>query len=251
MYSRNSFGSFYPVDSCIHRLNPIIKLINFIIIVLLVLLSPSVYINGFMFILVLIMMILSFVPFRYYLNSIYSLRYIYILIAILCLYFNTSLETCFVYIAKVIIVVEYLNILSFTTSPSETIYSIEKFLSFFNFLYLPVSKFAVKINSVIRYLPLYLTVEYKAFKASASRGVDYNNMNIFKRTKVFFEVNSNVKRLTSYHNKLIEDASELRLYDIKSQRTNYSTNKVGFYDIFFLLFHLVLIYAYLVEEGIL
>ena len=28
MYSRNSFGSFYPVDSSVHRLNPVVKLFN-------------------------------------------------------------------------------------------------------------------------------------------------------------------------------------------------------------------------------
>ena len=31
MYSRNSFGSYYPISSTIHKLNPIMKLINFII----------------------------------------------------------------------------------------------------------------------------------------------------------------------------------------------------------------------------
>ena len=251
MYSRNSFGSYYPVNSTLHRLNPIVKLINFLITILLVILSQSIYINGFILVLVFIMMLLSFVPFKYYFDSVYSLRYVYILIALICFYFKTSLEVCLMYMGKVIIVVEYLNILAYTTSPSESIYAIEKFLSFFNFLYLPVSKAAVKINSILRYLPLYLTVENKAFKASSSRGIDYTNMNIFKRTKVFFKVSSNVRRLTNYHNKQIAECSELRLYDIKKHRTNYRTNNVGFYDIFFMIFHLILFYAYLVEEGIL
>ena len=251
MYSRNSFGSYYPINSRIHRLNPVIKLINFILVLLLVILSKSVYINGFILVFVFVMMLLSFVPFKYYLKSIYSLRYVYLLIALICLYFNTSVEVCLVYIAKVIIVVEYLNIIAFTTSPSENIYGVEKFLSFFNFLYLNVSKIAVKINSIIRYLPLYITVQDKAFKASSSRGVDYNNMNIFERTKVFFSVNKNVRRLTNYHNKMTNESSEMRMYDIRKYRTNYRTNKVGFYDIFFLLFHLLLFYAYFVEEGIL
>ena len=30
MYSRNSFGSYYPVESMIHKLNPVIKIINFV-----------------------------------------------------------------------------------------------------------------------------------------------------------------------------------------------------------------------------
>ena len=251
MYSRNSFGSYYPVHSSIHMLNPVIKLINFLITILLVILSSSLYINGFMFLLVVILMLLSFVPFRYYFNTIWSLRYIYVLIAVICLYFGTTLEVCLMYIAKVIIVVEYLNILAFTTSPSESIYGIEKFLSLFNFLYLPISNISFKINSILRYFPLYLTVEYKAFKASASRGVDYSHLNIFKRIKYFFKVHSNIRRLTKNKNKEIESASEIRLFDLQTYRTNFRTNKVAFYDISFLLFHLVLVYAHAVESGLL
>ena len=49
MYSRNSFGSFYPVDSSVHRLNPVVKLFNFIVAILLIILSDSLYINLFLF----------------------------------------------------------------------------------------------------------------------------------------------------------------------------------------------------------
>ena len=69
MYSRNSFGSYYPIDSTIHRLNPIFKLINFIIMILLMILCKSLTIHIFAFLLVLIMLLLSLVPFRYYFDT--------------------------------------------------------------------------------------------------------------------------------------------------------------------------------------
>ena len=247
MYSRNSFGSYYPIDSCVHRLNPVIKLINFIVIILLLLLTTSTYINMFMLMLVIIMMLLSFVPFKYYLNTLYSLRYVFVVIMLLCYYFNTTLELCLVYMSKVVVFVEYLNILTYTTSPSESIYGIEKFLSAFNFLYLPLSSFSFKVNSLLRYFPLYITVKNKTFKAASSRGIDYNSGFVTNS----FKISKNIRRLTKYKNEEISLCSELRLYDVKKYRTNYRTNRVGFYDIFFLLFHVVLVYAYLVEGGIL
>ena len=250
MYSRNSFGSYYPINSIIHKLNPIVKLINFIITIIIVILSSSLQVNSFILTLVIIMMLFSYVPLKYYFNTFYSLRFIYVIIAIVCLLLGTSLEVCLMYIAKVIIVVEYLNILAFTTSPSESIYAVEKFLSLFNFLYLPVSKLAFKINSLLRYFPLYLTVKYKTLKASSSRGIDYNNLNLFKRIGLYFKIRSDSRRLTKHKNKEISLSSELRLYDIKKYRTNYRTNKVGFNDIFFLVFHLVLMFCHLVEEGL-
>lgn len=251
MYSRNSFGSFYPVDSAIHRLNPVIKLFNFIVCILILLLSNTLSINIFILCLVIIMMFLSFVPLKYYMNTFWSLRYIYILIAFVGAYFNQTLEVTMVYIIKLICVVEYLNILAYTTSPSESAYGIEKFMSLFNFLSLNISKFAFKINQAIRYVPLSLAVEYKTLKASASRGIDYNHSNIFGRWYALSKMYSNINRLTRRKNKDIAFSSELRLFNIRKFRTNYRVNRVGFYDIFFTLFHLVIMYAVIIEKGLL
>ena len=57
MYSRNSFGSYYPVNSIIHKLNPVIKLFNFLIVIVLIILSNSIYLNSFILGLLIIMML--------------------------------------------------------------------------------------------------------------------------------------------------------------------------------------------------
>lgn len=250
MYSRNSFGSFYPVDSSVHRLNPVVKLFNFIIAILLMILSDSLYINLFLFSLVLCMELLSFVPFKYYFRTFWSLRYIYILIVFICAYFRLSMTEALTYVIKLITIVEYLNILAYTTSPSESAYGIEKFLSYFNFLYLPITKFAFKINKMLRYVPLMLTVEYKTLKAEASRGIDYFHSNMFGRMNAVSTIYGNILALTKRKSRDIAFASELRLYNMKRYRTNYRTNRVGFYDLFFTVFHLALVYAYLVQRGV-
>ena len=250
MYSRNSFGSFYPVDSSVHRLNPVVKLFNFIVAILLIILSDSLYINLFLFSLVLCMELLSFVPFKYYFRTFWSLRYIYILILFICAYFRLSITESFIYIIKFITTVEYLNILAFTTSPSESAYGIEKFLSYFNFLYLPITKFAFKINKMLRYVPLMLTVEYKTLKAEASRGIDYFHSNMFGRMNAVGTIYRNILTLTKRKSRDIAFASELRLYNMKRYRTNYRANRVGLYDLFFTVFRLVLVYAYLVQRGV-
>ena len=249
MYSRNSFGSYYPINSLIHSLNPVIKLINFLLTIVLVCISSSIYVNGFVLALVFIMMLMSYIPFRFYINSIWSLRYWYLFIAILCLYLDVELQACIVYIMKFTTVVEYLNILAFTTSPSENIYAIEKLLSYFNFLYLPISKIAFKINSILRFIPLAQGVEYKTFKAASSRGIDYSHSNIFGRIYAYLKVHSNIRRLIKYKNSEIQKSSEMRLFDLKKYRTNYRTNKISYNDIFFLLFHVGLIVVHLIESG--
>lgn len=250
MYSRNSFGSYYPINSLIHSLNPVVKLINFMLTIILICLSSSIYVNGFVLVLIFVMMLMSYVPFRFYLNSIWSLRYIYIIIAFLCLYFDVEMIPCFVYLIKFTIVIEYLNLLAYTTSPSENIYGIEKLLSYVNFLYLPVSKLAFKINAILRFIPLVQGIEYKTFKAASSRGIDYYHGTILGRIYAYLKVHSNFRNLIKHRTHEIQECSEFRLFDIKKYRTNYRTNKVSFNDIFFLLFHLGLIVVHLIESGI-
>ncbi len=251
MYSRNSFGSYYPISSTIHKLNPIMKLINFIITILVLLLSNNLQINIFVLVLTIIMMILSYVPFKYYFNTFWSLRYIYLFLIFFLYSLGINFNDTVCYLIKLIVVIEYLNILAFTTSPSESVYGIERFLSMFNFLMLPVNKIAIKINSILRYFPLLLVVNYKTIKAQSSRGIDYYNSNIFGRGYVFMNLLSNSLRLTKAKSKEINYASELKLYNDKRYRTNYETNRVGFNDIFFFMFHLALLYACVVEKGLL
>ena len=251
MYSRNSFGSYYPVESTIHKLNPVMKLINFVIAILVLLLSNTLQINLFVLILLFAMMLLSYVPFKYYFNTFWSLRYIYLFLLFFLYFLGINLNDTICYLIKLVVVVEYLNILAFTTSPSESVYGIERFLSMFNFLMLPVNKIAIKINSFLRYFPLLLVVNYKAIKAQSSRGIDYYNSNIFGRCHVFMSLLSNSLRLTKAKSKEIVYASELKLYSDKRYRTNYETNRVGFNDIFFFMFHVALMYACVVEKGLL
>ncbi len=251
MYSRNSFGSYYPINSTIHRLNSVMKLINFIITILVLLLSNNLQINIFVLVLTFIMMLLSYVPFKYYFNTFWSLRYIYLFLVFFLHFLGVNFNDTICYLIKLVVIVEYLNILAFTTSPSESVYGIEKFLSFFNFLNLPVNKIAIKINSMLRYFPLMLIVNYKAIKAQSSRGIDYYNSNIFGRIHVFLSLLSNNLRLTKAKSKELVYASELKLFSNKMYRTNFQTNRVGFNDLFFFMFHLVLLYACIVEKGLL
>ena len=250
MYSRNSFGSYYPIDSLIHRLNPIMKIFNFVLAIVLICLPSSIYVHIFLFSFVLIMTFMTYVPIRFYIKTIWSVRYIYILIAFFCLYFDTTLVECITYLLKFTILIEYLNILAYTTSPSESIYGIEKFLSLFNFLYLPLGRLSFRLNSILRFIPLYQSVEYKTYKACSSRGIDYFHANIFGRIYARIKTESSILRLVRNKNKEIKNFSEMRLYSDKKYRTNYRTNKISYFDIFFLLFHIGLILVYLIESGI-
>ncbi len=249
MYSKNSFGNFYPVDSSVHRLNPVVKLLNFIITIILIILTMSLRIHIFLFALVAVMALLSFVPTRFYFKTFYSLRYIYILIAFLCFSLGIDVQNIIVYLLKLIIIVEYLVLIIYTTSPSELNYGMEKLLNVFNIFGLNVSYVTVKITNMIRFIPLVITTESKILKSQSSRGIDYNNSDIFGRAYALMHAYKNVLRLSFLKSKQIRKNEEIRLFNVRKKRTNYRTNKAGFYDLIFFLFHITIVVAYLIEGG--
>jgi energy-coupling factor transporter transmembrane protein EcfT len=63
-------------------------------------------------------------------------------------------------------------------------------------------------------------------------------------------MHNRIRKLTKLKSKEIRECSELRLYDVRKKRTNYRPIKVGFYDIFFLLFHISLIFVFLISEEL-
>ena len=73
----------------------------------------------------------------------------------------------------------------------------------------------------------------------------------FEQNICFLSLLSNSLRLTKAKSKELVYASELKLFSNKMYRTNYQTNRVGFNDIFFFMFHLALMYACIVEKGLL
>ena len=92
-----------------------------------------------------------------------------------------------------------------------------------------------------------MSVKTDTLMATSIRGI---NIGIFD-VKEKLKLHSRIKKLTRLKNKETLDCAELRLYDINKKRTNFRTNKVGFYDILFLLFHIVLLYMYCTKEGLL
>lgn len=251
MYSKNSFGSFYPVDSALHRLNPVVKIINFIIAVIVLIISMNLQTNLFMFALVFIMSLLSFVPTRFYFKVFYSMRYIYIFVILLCYFLGLSLQTTVIYLLKIISLVEYLFILIYTTSPSELNYGIEKLLNTFNILGLNMAVISVKVTRFIKFIPLLIITENKILKSQSSRGIDYNHSDIFGRYYAIFKSYLNTIRLTYRKSKDIKRNEEVRLFSVRRHRTNYRLKRIGFYDIIFFLFHVGVVVSLLVERGVL
>ena len=119
MQSNSFFGSFYPVKSSIHKLNPIIKLLCFIIFLIPLIGSMSIKLHIVMLFFITMLLYLSRVPLRFYFNMLYGLRYIFIIVIFALANRGLSFENAVVILIKISSIIEYLALIFYTTSPSE------------------------------------------------------------------------------------------------------------------------------------
>lgn len=251
MYSRNSFGDFYPIESSMHKINPIIKLISFIICIVLFIGSNKLELHVFALALIFVMMLFSNVPMRFYFNTIYSLRFILLILLFLFAHLGFSFELCLVYFIKIIVLLEYLNIIIYTTSPSELYYGIEGLFAPFNILNFNMGGISLAIVNIIKFIPLLITTEYKILKTQASRGIDYHHTDIIGKIYAVVHTLGNTLRVCIYKLRNSSEVSKLRMFSIKRKRSNLRVNYAGFYDFIFLLFHVALLIGYVFERGLL
>ena len=106
MQSNKYFGSFYPVESSIHKLNPVMKFICLFLFLIPIIGSMSLKLHVVILFFILMMMYSSNVPLRFYFDMLYGLRYIYIIILFALASKGLTLEEALVIIMKVSSVIE-------------------------------------------------------------------------------------------------------------------------------------------------
>lgn len=250
MQSNKYFGSFYPVESTIHKLNPVMKFICLFLFMIPMIGSTSLKLHVVILFFIVMLIYSSNVPLRFYFDMLYGLRYIYIIILFALASKGLALEEAVVVLIKVSSIIEYLTLIFYTTSPSELKYGIEKTLNPFNILNFNLCKVSNAIVSIITFFPLLFTTEYKVLKSASERGLDYFHSDILARIHVSLSSFKNTLRLTLEKIKKDKFASELRMYNISKFRTNLRTNRVGFVDLLIMAVHLVFIASYVIEVGL-
>ena len=250
MQSNKFFGSFYPVESSIHNLNPVIKFICLFLFLIPLIGSMSLKLHIVILFFIIMLIYSSNVPLRFYFDMLYGLRYIYIIILFALASKGISQETAIVVLIKVTCFIEYLSLIFYTTSPSELKYGIEKTLKPFNLFNFNLGKISNILINIITFFPLLFTTEYTVLKSAASRGLDYFHSDIIARFNVLISSFKNNLRLTLEKMKMIKFASELRMYNVSKFRTNLRTNKAGFLDFIILSVHIVFIASYVIEKGL-
>lgn len=199
MFNNIAIGQYYPVNSCVHMLDPRVKLaaVFIYIIVLLMVNNPIGYI--FVGICLALTIVLSKVPFGFLLKGLKGLAFLIMFTAILNILFtpgerviyefyfiNITVEGIYHAIkmmTRLFMLIVGSSLLTLTTSPIQLTDAIEFFLKPYKKIGLPAHEIAMMMTIALRFIPILMTEMDKIMKAQMARGADFETGNIMQKAK--------------------------------------------------------------------
>ncbi|MBQ9485670.1 MAG: energy-coupling factor transporter transmembrane protein EcfT [Clostridia bacterium] len=240
-----SFGSYFPANSFVHKMDARVKILATIAYIVAVFLVQTFHFLGFAACLLFVIIATAFarVPFLRVLKSVKAIIFFVIFSAVLQLFFNKKgtivwwvitdaglLNAGFI-VARIVLIVLGASLLTLTTSPVELADGIEGLLYPLKWVRFPVHEFALIMSIALRFIPTLVDETDRIIKAQKARGADFESGNIFKRTKALIPVL--IPLLISSFRRADElaDAMDSRCYAGSKTRTRYKKMEITFRDL--------------------
>ncbi len=256
-----TIGQYIHKDSIIHQLDPRIKLLTTLFIIVSVFLISSWL--GFLVIglYLLINIILSKVNPKFVLRGIRPLLII-IILTLLIHFFTTSGEVIYqiwflkitregiqrgLFIAvRLFLLIMATSWLTLTTSPISLTDGIERLLSIFKFIKIPAHEIAMMMTIALRFIPTLMEETEKIMKSQMARGADFESGNIINRIKNMVPIIIPLFVNAFQRADELAIAMEARCYRGGEGRTHYRELSIKRADQIFFLITLVIILSALI-----
>ncbi len=199
MMKNITMGQFYPVDSLVHRLDPRMKIILAVVLIVAVFMVQGFVGYALVLAFVYLSARLSNVPFRMLLGGLKPLRFILILTFLLNLFFNNGqtvlfhwqfitltaegLATAVHYSLRLTFLVLGTSLLTLTTSPVALADGIELLFGPLKRIHFPAHELAMMMTIALRFIPTLMEETDKIMKAQMARGADFESGNLIARAK--------------------------------------------------------------------
>lgn len=198
MLRDSMIGQYFPGDSLLHRLDPRIKIIALMLILIAVFLADSVIGYGIVCLTSTGLLILSGVPLRMMFKAVKPLWIVIVFTALIHI-FSTPGEAVAAVGAfsitkegvkmasfmalRLLLLILVSSLLTFTTTPITLTDALERLLNPFKRLGIPAHELAMMMTIALRFIPTLLEETERIMKAQESRGADFTTGNLFRRVK--------------------------------------------------------------------
>lgn len=201
-----TFGQYYMVDSFIHRLDPRIKIILMVLLVVMLFVCKGFFSLLLFALFTFLILALSKVPFKLYFKNVKVIIPIIIFTALLNLFYtrtgtelplfwNISVWTGGISKAvfmslRILILILISSVLTYTTTPNDITDAIERLFSPLKFIGLgnAVHTVSMMMTIALRFIPTLIDETDKIMNAQKARGADLESGGIVRRIKALLPI---------------------------------------------------------------
>ena len=199
MMKNITLGQYYPVDSWVHRLDPRVKILLTVIMIVAVFMVKSLVGYALVLGFVYLAARMAKIPFKMLVKGVKALRFILILTFLLNLFFNNGttmlVEWGFIkisveglsqavhYSLRLVFLVMGTSLMTLTTSPIALSDGMELLLSPLKVIRFPAHELAMMMSIALRFIPTLMEEADKIMKAQMARGADFESGNLIARAK--------------------------------------------------------------------
>lgn len=251
-----SFGQYYPVSSAVHRMDPRTKLLLVILYIVLLFFIQTFTGYGIMALCLLVIILVSRVPFLKVLKSIRAVIFLIIFTMIMSFLFyrgdpaNLIAEWGIFHLywdglfnalklsLRLMLLVMGPALLTLTTTPVALTDGLESLLKPFALIKLPVHELAIVMSIALRLIPTLMEETDKIICAQKARGADFESGNLFKRAKAMLPILIPLFVSSFRRADELADAMDSRCYRGAKGRTRMKVLRFHWRDLFAALFML-------------
>lgn len=252
-----ALGRYIPTNSIIHRLDPRIKIVNMLLLMIAIFLPARFAGYGVIGIIAVSLVLLSRLKFGFILKSlkpvmlmlvfllvinVFVLRTGYVVINLfgLLVYSDALFQTAYI-VVRLLLMIMITTLLTATTKPLDLTLGIEDLLAPFKRFKVPAHEIAMMISIALRFIPTLIEESQRIMKAQASRGVDLSEGKINEKIVAILSLIVPLFVSSFQRAEELADAMEARGYSPTSIRTRYKQLKITMKDwISFVLVCLIL-----------
>ena len=248
MLNNIEIGKYYPIDSKMHNLNPFIKFISILLIIIVAFFINNIICSLILLFISILNILMSNVPIIKYIKNILSMKVLLIFIIIINIIFKNQIYNILLIIFQLIIIILNTSLLMFTTKQNDLTIVLEKLLFPLKLFKINNRKIALMLSLALRFIPDILLLSDKMIKSQAGRGIDYYNGSFKEKIMALKAMLIPLIINSVRKSNMIADVMEIRLYDVNS-KINFKKKKLVFYDYYYLILN-SMIMLMLVVKGV-
>lgn len=198
-----TLGQYYPIDSCIHRLDPRTKLFGTMMFLLSLFVTSSVWGYALATAALFCCIRLSRVPFSFITRGLKAVVVILLISVSFNIFFTDGRELVrigFIRITyeglklagfmalRLIYLVIGSSVMTLTTTPTQLTDGLERGLRFLNRFKVPVHDIAMMMSIALRFIPILTDETDKIIRAQKARGADFESGSLIHRAKAMVPI---------------------------------------------------------------